>query len=275
MNKREFFEKIMGDSDNIVAKSIAIMRARGFFIDNVDDLYYLSDNATYNDCKYLDELLQKYNVGKIIGLQTKQSCSRNEHLVVVPKTAQIIFNEAIEIDTLIKLFEDTGRYSTEVCMIRGSWKKFLHDGYGRKCSIRMLEPYVSYYVKAISACGMITNYSCDGNHEDGGIIQVGFEYPSSVLYELISREYLTEMFPRINNINFGGIRYEENSKYEMFYKLYECADYLYNNRLKFLQIRWEISAHLKQKKIRNLKDNEVEKMYKDAFYEIIRKRGGV
>ena len=109
-----------------------------------------------------------------------RSCRSYKYKSLQPNRVKILINKNASIESAIDFFNCTGRIGFEVSAGRGNWVKFLTETLGEKTSAEYLEAYIAFYVKAISACGVNTYYSCDGNHENGGKICVGSEYPSEI-----------------------------------------------------------------------------------------------
>lgn len=274
MNKKEFFEKITEECDNRIGKTIAILRARGFFIDEIDNKYYISDNATYHDYEYLSYGLEEYGLGKISKPDYRMSESRIKHKVIVPKTGEISINSDADVGSVISFFEEKERIGVESIFTNEKWNKYLREWHAPKTDVKILESYVAYFVKAISACGITTDYSCDGNHESGGKIKMSCQYPSSIYFGIICNCYLDKIMSDINMIDVGGISFSENNKFDKYYELYQCANFLYSNRGNLIDIKYKVSdqlleARVKQKSCEDIKI--IEKKFAELIEEQIKK----
>ena len=61
-----FLKSIISSELNNTEKIIELLEYRGFLIDKKDEKYYLSDNAAFADIRFLDNILKKYNIGKLL-----------------------------------------------------------------------------------------------------------------------------------------------------------------------------------------------------------------
>ena len=163
MRENDFFEEIIKNCESNEETIMKILEARGFLFDTKDGKVFVSDNATTDDLEYLDEGLKKYKLGTVsIG----ETDDRNN---IVQYTALVTIDECASVQNAVNFYKETGRYCFEVCSGEVEWWKFVKYTHGVKCDLRTLEPFVAYYVKAVSSCGVWTNYSCDGNHPEGGV----------------------------------------------------------------------------------------------------------
>lgn len=267
MNKGEFFENIVKNYDNYEEKIIAILQARGFLIDKIQDEYYISDNATYNDYEYLKYGFDKYNLGEMEEAKFVPSHNEGKYRVIVPKTGKIHIRSNVEIESVIDFFEERERVYAESLFRYDKWLKYIREIHARKCDVRLLEPYVAYYAKAVSSCGINTNYSCDGNHEQGGSIQFSCDYPSSIFHELICENFLVKIDADICKIYDGGISFDTDNQYDKYFKVYLCADWLYRNRGYFRGIKYEISDRFTNIEAKHESNEYLEKKFKIYFEE--------
>ena len=123
MTKDELFEKIKNDSASDEEYLIKLLEFRGFLIDSVQQGYSLSDNGHVKDAAYLDELLQKYEIGQI---------EDNKIIIMHAENAESLFDEFIEKEQIM----------LEVCSRDLGWGFYKHVRYGRKAAVSWLEPYI-------------------------------------------------------------------------------------------------------------------------------------
>lgn len=218
MNRYDFFDKFC--TENKQASIINILIARGFLIDFINGGYYLSDNSDPKDLDYLKYGLNHYHLG---------SLSRDTGGMPY-EIAKVVIDSSTDIDNAIIFFEESGRIEMESLFQSVSWSYFLQRRHGHKVPVKFLEPYVSYYVKAISACGVFTDFSCDGNHPGDYDIKVGADYPSSIWHRFMYEHILPSEIQLKNYIVNHRIPFTKETQFDRYYLLYQAADYFYRNR---------------------------------------------
>ena len=135
-----FFDALKEKCSTDEEYTAEILKARGFLLK--DDELALSDNSHADDASYLNELLAEDKLGEV----------RDGKIFIRP-------NANVE-----KIFFSKNISGCEAFSNGDSWRKFVRDRFASKVPLRLLEPFVGRYVKAISACGVGTCGSCDGNH---------------------------------------------------------------------------------------------------------------
>lgn len=234
---------IISDEMDKETAIIEVLKARGFLIDKTEDGYYLSDNATIRDAEYLSEGFNKYQIGKVINNEEYIEKSRRDwgefgesyyYRTLCPHGVKINIDQNASIEATIKFFNCKGRVRQEVSHCAETWAKFVTENFGEKASVDSLEAYVAFYVKSVSACGVNTNYSCDGNHENGGRILVYSHYPSNIWHENIWRHIVQPVFGPVPFIG-KEICFDRDSQEDAYLTVYFIAKYLYDNRF---TIRW-------------------------------------
>ena len=262
MREADFFEKIIHDCDTNEEAVLKILEARGFLFDTKDGKTFVSDNATPDDLEYLSEGLEKYRLGKV---SVGEIDARGN---IVPFTAQVKIDKNAVISDAIYFYEETGRACHEAQWGDMGWRKFVKYYHGVKCDLRILEPYVGYYVKAVSACGVWTNYSCDGNHSEGGKVIVGSYYPFNLWHEYLLKHFLTQFDLDIIKLE-EGLDFTKDNQYDTYYKLYQAADYLYKNRIMFRSLKSEIMKDFTNKMIKDNCEKDLEDLFDKRSSEII------
>lgn len=255
MDSIELFEKLVKNCKTQQDKIIAILIARGFLIEQTEGKYYLSDNAAVEDLKYLQELLDSYRLGFVKNAKVRRySDSQN---VIEPYSAEIIINTDASIDKAVEAFNSTKQIGFEICRQNRPWHDFFFRNYGLKVPVQYLEPYVSYYVKAVSACGVATNFSCDGNHKNGGSIIVISDYPYNIWHQFLRKISKTE----IGTLNIeNGIRFNRDNQYDRYFELIQLADYYYKNRKILRMIKENALSSIKRSQRRKMTDDEIENL---------------
>lgn len=270
--KQFYLKSIIEGEKNNQKAIILVLMSRGFLIDENKGKYYLSDNSTMDDLEYLKEGFEECNFGKIVDQheyvkKSRRNWNKNslgprsyEYLCIQPEKVEIIVDEMAEVESAIEFFFKEGQHGDVAEYVRRSWREFSVQDFGEKVSIRHLESYIAFYVKAISSCGVYTNCSCDGNHPNGGHVFVYADYPSGCWHENIWK-YL--VVPRFGNIPYVGkeITFNKDNQIELYKKLYSIADFLYFNRVKIRKLRAKTIEKLTKKYIDRHSEAEIEKFY--------------
>lgn len=255
MNTQEMFAKLVKHCKTQQDKIITILMARGFLIEQKEGEYYLSDNAAIEDLNYLQELLDTYKLGFVKNEEIRRYS--NSQNVIVPYSAEIIIYTDASIDKVVEAFNSSKRISYEICNKQRSWHEFFYRCYGEKIPVQFLEPYVAYYVKAISACGVATNFSCDGNHENGGSIIVRSDYPYNIWHQWLGKISKSE----IEALNIEkGIYFTKNNQYDLYFKLIQLANFYYRNRGILRSIKKNALSSINEKQTRNMTNDEIENL---------------
>lgn len=235
--------RIITDEMDRETAIIEVLKARGFLIDKTEDGFYLSDNATIGDAEYLSEGFNKYQIGRVINDEDYLEKSRRNwdefggsyyYKALRPHSVKICIDKNASIKAAIDFFNCRGRVGHGVAYCTVEWVQYVTEVFGEKMPVECLESYVAFYVKAISACGVDTNCSCDGNHKDGGKIFVYANYPSNIWHENIWKYIVQPLFGTIPYIG-KKICFDRDSQEETYLTVYYIAKYLYNNRF---AIRW-------------------------------------
>lgn len=250
---------------------INILKARGFLIDTQDNKFYLSDNSTMCDLKYLEQGMKKYSIGVVCDDGKYITKSRRNwdkynpyrsytYKSIQPKKIEILIDDNATIDATIEFFHSVGRNGSEAGPSIRSWREYSIEVFGNKASVEQLEAYVAFYVKAISSCGVYTCYSCDGNHENGGKVFVDSNYPSSLWHKNVW-EYIVK--PNFGDIPYigDGITFDKETQTEVYETIYNIATFLYANRFRIRQLKANTLGKFTKKFIDEHGKEELEKYY--------------
>ncbi len=267
MNETAYFDNIISQYSSKENAIIGLLEARGFFIDKNGNEHYVSDNATINDANYLKLGLEKNNLGTV---ETDKMIIRERgyHRVLMPYTAKVLIDNNANIDNVIDFFKSSGRISQEVTYGERRWSEFVYREFGRKCDVQVLEPYIAYYVKAISACGVWTNFSCDGNHIPKERVTVGSYYPYSIWQEMIEKYYLSGIDQCFINMQ-TGISINEANQYDIYFKIYKAAAYLYHNRYRIRKQKSIVTKDFNRKIYRKHNSKSLEFMFREKCESIL------
>lgn len=270
-----YLNNILGNQPDTQAAIINILRARGFFIEFIDGKYYLSDNASISDAKYLKKGFETYNLGKVIDNEDYVKKSRwnwqynmcfgdYQYFAIKPETIELIIDPYATIESAIGFFHERGKIGVEAACCRRSWTEFVKETLGPKPAVSYLESYVSFYVKAISACGVYTCFSCDGNHPKGGKIYVFADYPSDILHECIWKYWVQPEFGELPYIG-DGIPFDDSTQEQVYRRVNEIAGFLYDNR-KIIRDAKNLSVRGISRKYRKQHlESEIEEFFRSEF----------
>lgn len=266
------FDRIRREHQSEPLAIIEILIARGFLIEEENGRYYLSDNAAVDDIDYLSSGLVQYSIGRVVDEQkyiTKRRRSWSmggsyEYKTFAPRSVEIIIDENASEDDAIRFFHSTGRIGEEASDRLRSWVEFCIEDMAVKPPVRILEPYVSFYVKAISACGVYTWTSCDGNHKNGGMVYVRSEYPSNILHECI---WQCVVQPRFGGIPYIGeaISFDQKTQDLVYLKLYDIASFLYRNRWRIREIKRHSVDEFDKKYRHTHSKKQIEERFRERF----------
>lgn len=243
MTKDELFEKIKNDSASDEEYLIKLLEFRGFLIDSVQQGYSLSDNGHVKDAAYLDELLQKYDIGQI---------EDNKIIIIHAENAESLFDE----------FKEKQQISVCACSNDLGWNFYKHVRYGRKAAVSWLEPYIARYVKAVSACGVMTVGSCDGNHPNRKYIFLQLENScSGSWHKIICKKCLSGRFNIEWDDGYTRIYFRPDTKFDTYYEVNKAAKFLYDNRIKIREIRESSLHNLTRDYIKHHTNQEIEEEF--------------
>lgn len=241
-----FFDAIKAKCSSDEEYAAELLKARGFLLE--DEGLILSDNSHRDDITYLKGLLKECNIGKV----------RNGKIVIAQG------------GNVEKIFYKDNQIGGEACTNGETWKKFIHNSFAPQIPVRWLEPFIARYVKAISACGVGTWCSCDGNHLDRRsshrIIIDLTGMPNSIWHEIICNRLLYGRFRFRWGLSRDGakiIRFNKMNKWRVYTELNRAGEFLYNNRIKIRQIRWEVSDGISVSMVRHLSDDELAAIFSE------------
>ncbi len=213
----EFFGAIKERCSNDDEYAVELIKARGFLLENGEMI--ISDNAHPSDEAFLNMILQAEHIGKV-------------------KDGKIVISSIVNIENIfnVKYVGGCGALCNKV-----SWQIFLHDSYAPKVSISLLEPFVARYIKAISACGVMTCNSCDGNHPGtnrfGRIVAECNDDCSGLWNKIIVTKCLNQRFNLNWDDNYETIKFNMQNQWRTYIEFNRAAEYLYDNRILLRRIR--------------------------------------
>lgn len=237
----EFFEEIIREQDSIMC-AMDYLSARGFLLDYISGEWYVSDNSHKCDIESMDRILKVNNIGHV-----DEKCKIH------------ILNEG-NIETLRNLFESDYKVGFESEANLRSWQWFRRREHGYKIPTMDLEPFVAMYVKAISACGVETWFSCDGNNHRDLAIEIGMNgTPNKFWHKIMWEKTLKFKFDLPWENEYEYIKLDKN-KFMYYAELNKVAKFLYENRKQFRNMKKEVISILTPSKERSMTSTEIQKL---------------
>lgn len=258
---------------------IKILQARGFLIDLVDGRYYLSDNAHPDDAEYLAKGLKDFGLGEIKNCSNREATCRKSLRTytcfstyskkrILPHTLEIVLKEDASVKSATDLFQGIEIKGGEAgpCII--TWSQYKQGLYGRKVELAFLEPYIAFYVKAVSACGVWTASSCDGNHDHGKRIYIEADRPSDIWHECLWR-YLVQ--PRFESIAYigKGIRVNDDNRAKIYQTVNEIAQFLYNKRIEIRGLKRRSVENITKQYCKHATYREISEFYRSECCRVL------
>ncbi len=245
----DFFCAIKERCSNDDEYAVELLKARGFLLE--DGGTVLSDNAHPSDEALLNEILQTEKIGEV-------------------KNRKIVISSTGKIEHIFDIQYVGGM---EALCNAENWQKFLHDSYAPKVSISLLEPFVARYIKAISACGVRTCNSCDGNHPGtsrfGSILAKCNDDCNSLWNKIIGTKCLNQRFNLNWDNNFETIKFNVQDQWMTYRELNRAAEYLYDNRILLRRIRREVSDGISHSMAIHLPAEELAKIFSDKANKLM------
>ena len=201
-----FFNAIKAKCSSDEEYAAELLKARGFLLE--DEGIILSDNSHSDDSVYLIGILIEEHLGEV----------KDGKIIIFPEVnvEKIFYSTRISGSSRRKaeeiLYKNNGigniafparkitqrrpfSFMTDTWI---PWKLFIHNSYAPKIPLYLLEPFIGRYVKAISACGVETWCSCDGNHfrrrRKGQILVDISSEPNVIWHEIIRQRLLVKNF---------------------------------------------------------------------------------
>ncbi|MBE5924707.1 MAG: hypothetical protein E7271_09620 [Lachnospiraceae bacterium] len=269
MNKDDFFEMALSDCMSNEEKAVRLLQMLGFFIHSRDGKYYLSDNAFSEDAVELEKMFNKYSLGKtkrrkpprvVSHDNQKNYCNHDKSILDL-----LFYVSEDSICSIIKECFRTDQIGVEASSYEVEWPMFLDGKMPKPVYVACLEPFIAYYVKAVSACGVDTCYSCDGNHQNGGKVICKSYYPFNIFHKRIWNDVCVEY--NIEGDIEKGILFDENSQYDLYYKIYQAAQYLYEHRVCYREMKYEAILNLRKYKrqMKKEKKKPTKEQYENWF----------
>ncbi len=273
MDKREFFEAVLSDCSSDEEKVVRLLQLLGYFIHVEGNDYYLSDNASPEDIKTLEKIFYTFSLGEARRLFSPRVICEEKQARSYPNDKSIMdlsFTVSEErISTLIEECFKSVRLGGEAGPNTMEWREFLNGKPPKKVSASFLEPFIAYYVKAASACGVATCYSCDGNHPGGGRVICRSDYPFCIFHKRVWRDVSTRF--EIEGDIEKGISINNDSQYDLYYKIYQAAHYMYENRVSYREMKYGAIRELRayQREMRKNKEKPTDQQYENLFNKVI------
>lgn len=185
---------------------LAALMWRGFLIERDDTHFWLSDNSENGDPHGLAKAFSFLGIG--LGWA---ECQRKERILLADlRPPQVAAAECL-VRNALRLWP-VGQ--SETCGPRMLWQHYRQRQHGIKVTTAELDGDLALFIKGLSACGVMTVYSCVGHNAAGdGRLNVGlastFDRPwMEALFRLCSLDrYLghSEALLHIRDPNVGGL----------------------------------------------------------------------
>ena len=274
-----YYDNLIKEGESKESIIIKLLQARGFFIDLIDGIYYVSDNASIDDVNFLKEVLEKHDIGIVLdnkeyvqktrGWWGEYALSRHyDYWAIKPQTITILINKNATIQSVIECLFKSEQKGNEAGNNPLSWARYYIEDLQPKIEVSCLEPYIAFYVKAISACGVYSNYSCDGNHPNGGKIYMYSDYPSNIWHRAIWDYIITPKFGEVPFIE-DKIKFNRRNQKQVYQMIDSMADYLYTNRIAIRHLKKLSVANIKRKFRKCHSNEEIAQFYREECKRVL------
>jgi hypothetical protein len=212
---------------------INVINSRGFFVIRYGKYFGMSDNCYFPyDFIFLDRLLKNLGFENVL---TDGIINENNLNIFENKINQLkIFFE----------FTQSSAFRTDYG--EGNiplWGYFKRRRHGWKVPVERLDPFISYLVKAISAAGISTMFSCDGHGIKNPYVAFATKYDAA-LFSVFFDVYVAELAKK-NNWNLDYNLYfvsdqrclfsidtsDKRNRVVNYYYILKIADVFYQNRI--------------------------------------------
>lgn len=250
MIQEDLFKKIKNNYSSDRAYIIELLKFRGFLFEELTDKVMLSDNSHDSDREYLGDLLTRYNLGYIVN---------NEVVITNVDYMEFIQNE----------FREGKQIGIPSCWQGRDWRYFKRREHGEKVAVSWLEPFIARYIKAISACCVLTVGSCDGNHSGENKMFIMTEGEGSVpWHKLICEKCLVSKYD-IDWINdYTAIQFSAETKFSTYYEVNKAAEFLYSNRKEIRRIKDAAFCRMSNGYLKHRTTEEIKKEFIERAAEL-------
>ena len=248
-----FFNALAEKCSTDAEYAAELLKARGFLLEDTE--LALSDNSHREDVWFLNLLLQIYKLGEV-------------------KDGKIFIRPNAEVE---KIFFIDNRIGGEAFDYPASWKIFVQTKFAPKVAVSDLEPFIARYVKAISACGVGTCGSCDGNHPPDyrfpirSLQELYIDFisePDRLWHEIICKRLSDGRFNLNWDSEYSKIEFDKATKWQTYIELNRAGKFLYDNRIKIRQIRREALSGITTGMARRLPAQELAEIFSERANEL-------
>ena len=267
---KDYFNYIIRKGFNYKYSLFSLFLARGFLLDYIDENIYISDNSfdsslskknnkisctSVSDKDDLVKILEKLSLGYIIG---------NELIII----------KEVDLDNVYRyLFEDSSKISISVERNKDrnghSWSFDFTRIEPPKYPTMDLEAFIARYVKAISAAGVWTTFSCHGHVEKNTPMYISFygRY-NGLWHKIIVDEFLNEKNINLSWNHSKDYTYIESTDElndDLYILILKAANCIYDNRKILRSIKQELVNSLKYKQKECLSDQDMYSLMSESF----------
>lgn len=236
---KEFFD-ILINTSNEKLRTVNFLKIRGFLLDERNSSWYVSDNSHIKDFLDLNDILTQNHMGE------------------VDEYGKVIIHQQVTADVLECLFKHKHRVQFESESNYRDWQWFRRREHGYKIPTMDLDPFIAMYVKAISACGIETWFSCDGNNHRDYAIEIGMNgLPNIFWHKVLWEKLLATRFELPWEREYQYIPLYEN-KFKIYAELNKAAMFLYNYRMQLRDLKKNVMSIITPATENRLSNKEIE-----------------
>ena len=152
-------------------------------------------------------------------------------------------------------------------VIRKVGGTFISKNFAPKIPVRILEPFITRYIKAISACGVTTEMSCDGNYtREKGLQRIFIELklgPAILWYKIICQRCLDGRFNLQWHELYTKIFFDKKDKWQTYIELNRAAEFLYKHRIEIRAIRRKACDSITDEMLKTLSEEALDKFFSE------------
>lgn len=252
-----FIDKIAPSNLSFRQRLIQVIEARGFLLEHQDEKISVSDNSflkatgDLTDNDFLDQLLRQKGIGLV-----------NNRIMTV--------NGECSNEVLAELFiqhdgcEGYG-YSFK------DWANFQRRQHGQKIPLCLLDPFVARLVKALSAIGIYTHYSCDGHGENKVQLGLSSKYYRAWFETVMRALWNNDASPHWKFVKerLLEISSPENDVLSLCEEIQKAAQHLYNNRIALRRSKTLCLVGLSKGEVINLSCSQLVELFWDRSGDIL------
>lgn len=261
MTENDYFSEIIAGANTEKEQITRILSARGVLLFEENEKLYLSDNAAIDDIAFLSEMFQTHQLGSINPIEGKD------------RLAEINISPRATVLNAIDFFKEQRHVSFPITEQSQPWWNLIKHSFASKVDLQVLEPFVARYVKAISACGVATNYSCDGNGPRQNCIDVRSPYPFNIWHRIIYQFIIPKEYSFASYISKNRLFFVQKNQFDCYLLINKAAEYLYNHRFAIREIKAKACSTITASNLKHLTNDEIEALFTSSVLREIKEQG--